>query len=41
METPEVEMGDNTRAAKESWEGLGGEDKGESEDEEEVSAILS
>ena len=27
METPKVEMGDNTGAAEESWEGLGGEDK--------------
>ena len=27
METPEVEMGDNTGAAEESWEGLGDEDK--------------
>ena len=47
METPKVEMGDDTGAAKDSWEGLGGEDKGkgkdkdESEDEDKVSAILS
>ena len=34
METPEVEMGDNTGAAEESWEGLGAEDK-EDEDEDE------
>ena len=39
METPEVEMGDDTGAAKESWEGLGGEDEEgagkENEDEDE------
>ena len=29
METPKVEMGDDTGDGKESWEGLGGEDKGE------------
>ena len=31
METPEMEMGDDTGTAKESWEGLGdeGEDEGE------------
>ena len=27
METPEVEMGNDTGTAEESWEGLGGEDK--------------
>ena len=48
METPEVEMGDDTGTAKESWEGLGDEeeDRGKNKDEdesedEEVSAILS
>ena len=52
MEMPEVEMGDDTGTAEESWEGLGdeeedgGKDEGENEDEdesedEEVSAILS
>ena len=34
---PEVEMSDNTRTAKESWEGLGNEDKeGMGEDKENV-----
>ena len=39
IETPKVEMGDDTGTAKESWEGLGGEDKEgtgkENEDEDE------
>ena len=34
METPEVEMGDDTGAGKESWEGLGDEDEGVAEDED-------
>ena len=36
METPEVEMGDDTGTAEESWEGLGdeGEDEGEDVDDE-------
>ena len=35
MEMPKVEMGNNTRTAEESWEGLGDEDReGKGENEE-------
>ena len=33
MEILKVEMGDNTSAGKESWEGLGVEDEGKDKDE--------
>ena len=40
-----MEMGDSTRAGKELWEGLGGEDKGvdkgEDKGEDKVSKIFS
>ena len=32
---PEMEMGNNTSMSKESWEGLGGNDKGVDEGEKE------